>query len=101
MSYFLYSFFVSETADMAVGFRIAIFLVYLIMSTPTGSNLRQVGDTDYLTVAVAHLLHHVRHTVGYFTGDSGIYFIKYDGRQLDGSGNHRLDRKHDTGDFTS
>ena len=29
--------------------------------------IRDRGDTDYLTVAVAHLLHHVRHTVGYLS----------------------------------
>ena len=86
---------------MTVCFRIAVFLIYFIMCTSAGSNLRQVGDADYLTVPVAHFLHHVRHAVGYLTGDAGIYFIKYDSRQFHGSGNQCFDRKHDTGNFTS
>ena len=86
---------------MTVCFRIAVFLIYFIMCTSAGSNLRQVGDADYLTVPVAHFLHHVRHAVGYFTGDAGIYFIKYDSRQFHSSGNQCFDRKHDTGNFTS
>ena len=45
---------------MTICFRIAVFLIYFIMCTSAGSNLRQVGDADYLTVPVAHFLHHVR-----------------------------------------
>ena len=45
------------------------------MGASAGSNLGQMGDTDYLAVLLAHLLHDIRHAVGYLAGDSGIYFV--------------------------
>ena len=86
---------------MAVRFRIAVLLIYLIMSAPASCDLRQMCDTDHLTVTVPHFLHHIRHTVGYFTGNSGIDLIKYNCRQFHRTGDHRFDRKHHTRDFTS
>ena len=73
---------------MTVGFRLIILLVHLIMSTSASCNLRQVSDADNLTVAISHFLHNVRHTIGYLAGDSGIYFVEYNGRKLDGTGYH-------------
>lgn len=37
---------------MAVRFRIAVLLIYLIMSAPASCDLRQMCDTDHLTVTV-------------------------------------------------
>ena len=66
-----------------------------------GSYLRQVSDTDNLTVLFAHFLHHVRHAVGYFTGNTGIYFVKHNGREFYCSGYHGLKRQHDACYFTT
>lgn len=49
--------------------------------------------------SLSPFLHNVRHTVGYLTGNSGIYFIEYDSGQLLPLGYHRLDRQHDTGNL--
>ena len=86
---------------MAVRFRIAVFLIYFIMSAPASCNLRQVRDTDHLAVAVTHFLHHICHAVGYLTGNSGVNLIKYNRRQFHRTGNHRFDRKHHTCNLSS
>ena len=101
MGYFFHTFIVGQTTDVTVCFRLVVLLVHLIMGASAGSNLGQMGDTDYLAVLLAHLLHDIRHAVGYLAGDSGIYFVEYNGRKLDGTGYHCFDGEHDAGYFTT
>ena len=101
MGYFFHTFIVGQTTDVTVCFRLVVLLVHLIMGASAGSNLGQMGDTDYLAVLLAHLLHDIRHAVGYLAGDSGIYFVEYNSRKLDGTGYHCFDGEHDAGYFTT
>ena len=66
-----------------------------------GSNLRQVGDGNNLTVQVAHLCHDFRHLFSSLTAYSRVDFIKDDGWQFYGAADHGLQRKHDAGDFST
>ena len=66
-----------------------------------GSNLRQVGNGNNLTVQVAHLSHDFSHLFGNLTAHSRVDFIKDDGWQFYGAADHGLQRKHDAGDFST
>ena len=86
---------------MAIGLFLVVLLIHLVMGTSAGRYLRQMGDTDHLTVTLAHLLHYIRHTVGYFTGHTGVYFIEYNGGKFHSPCYHCLDGQHDTGYLTA
>ena len=101
MGYFLYPLLICQTAYVAIGFGFVILLIYFIMCTSARSNLRQMGNTDYLTILFSHFLHNVRHTVGNLTGYSCIYFIKYNSGQFHRTGYHRLNGQHDTCNLTT
>ncbi len=86
---------------MAVCFRLVVLLVHLVMGASAGSNLRQMGDADYLAVLLTHLLHDICHAVGYLAGNSGIYFVEYNGGELDSTSYHCFNGEHDAGYFTT
>ena len=66
-----------------------------------GCYLWQVGDTDHLSLAIAHLLHYLRHLLGNLSTYTGVNLIEDDCRQFDGSANHRLERQHQSGNLTA
>ena len=57
--------------------------------------LWQVGDADYLTVAIGHLLHYHAHLLGYLAADASVYLVEDDGGEFHRTAYHCFDGKHD------
>ena len=71
------------------------------MGGTQGGYLWQMGDADHLSLMTAHLMHNLRHLLGYLTADTRIYLVEDDCRQFHGTADHCLQGEHHTGNLTA
>ena len=71
-------------------------LRHFIVGGAGGSNLRQVGYAEHLSVGSTHIVHDVCHLLCHPTAHASVNLVEDDCGQTDSLAYHRLQREHDT-----
>ena len=101
MGNFLDAFFLVEFHDVRVRLLVVVLLIHLVVAGAQGSNLRQVGDADDLSVLFTHLLHDASHLLGDTARHARVDFVEDNRWEFHLTGYERFQREHHAGNFTA